>query len=101
MDELQLWENRANDSFGTLVNHVYDVTKEVLDCYSYTDELGINYSIIKNILISYELDGNVRFYLNELKGVLTEYDICNFEEPSESNYTKLAEEILKFENSLN
>ena len=42
MDELQLWENRANDSFGTLVNHAYDVTKEVLG-YSYTDELGIKY----------------------------------------------------------
>ena len=100
MDELQLWENRANDSFGTLVNHVYNVTKEVLG-YSYTDEFGIKYNIIKNILISYELDGDARFYLNELKEVLTEYDICNFEEPSESNYPKLAEEILKFENSLN
>ncbi len=100
MDELQLWENRANDSFGTLVNHVYDVTKEVLG-YSYTDEFGIKYSVIKNVLISYMLDGNVRFYLNELKEVLTEYDICNFEEPSESNYPKLAEEILEFENSLN
>lgn len=100
MDELQLWENRANDSFGTLVNHAYDVTKEVLG-YSYTNEFGIKYNIIKNILISYMLDGNVRFYLNELKEVLTEYDICNFEEPSESNYPKLAEEILEFENSLN
>ena len=100
MDELQLWENRANDSFGTLVNHAYDVTKEVLG-YSYTDELGIKYSVLKNVLISYMLDGNVRFYLNELKEVLTEYDICNFEEPNESNYTKLAEEILEFENSLN
>ena len=100
MDELQLWENRANDSFGTLVNHTYDVTKEVLG-YSYTDEFGIKYSVIKNILISYILDGNARFYLNELKEILTEYDICNFEEPSESNYPKLAEEILEFENLLN
>lgn len=100
MDELQLLENRANDSFGTLVNHAYDVTKEVLG-YSYTDEFGIKYNIIKNILISYMLDGDVRFYLNELKEVLTEYDICNFEEPSESNYPKLTKKILKFENSLN
>ena len=100
MDELQLWENRANDSFGTLVNHAYNVTKEVLG-YSYTDELGIKYSIIKNILIGYMLNGDARFYLNELKEVLTEYDICNFEEPSESNYPKLTKKILKFENSLN
>ena len=61
MDELQLWENRKNDSFGTLLNHAHDITKEVLG-YSYTDELGIKYSIIKNILIGYMLYGDVRFY---------------------------------------
>ncbi len=100
MDELQLWENRKHDKFGTLVNYAHDITKEVLG-YSYTDELGIKYNIIKTILIGYMLSGDVTFYLNELKEVLTEYDICNFEEPSESNYPKLTKEILKFENSLN
>ena len=66
MDELQLWENRKNDNFGKLVNYAHNITKEALG-YSYTDELGIKYSIIKNILIGYMLDGDARFYLNELK----------------------------------
>lgn len=104
MDELQyelkLWESRKNDNFGSLVNHINDVTKEdVLP--SYTDGFGIERSIIKNILAGYMLDGNAQLYLNYLKEILTEYDICNFEEPDESNYPELTKEILEFENSLN
>ena len=96
---MKLWEERANDIVGKLIDFAYKETKDII--YSYTDEFGIEHNPIKSILALYELDGNAKYSIKELKNILYNYDICNFHNIKYSNNIKLARKIVKFEKSLN
>lgn len=99
VEEMKLWEERANDIVGKLIDFAYKETKDII--YSYTDEFGIEHNPIKSILAIYELDGNAKYSIKELKKILYDYDICNFYNIKYSNNIKLARKIVKFEKSLN
>ena len=98
-EEMKLWEERENDEVGKLINLVYNETKDII--YSYTDEFGIEHNPIKSVLAMYELDGNAKCSIRELKNILHNYDICNFENVEYSNNPELANKIVEFEKSLN
>lgn len=98
-EEMKLWGERANDKVGKLIKFAYNATKDSL--YSYEDELGIECNPIKSVLGMYELDGNAKHSIRVLKNVLSNYDICNFDNVEFSNNVKLAKKIIKFEKSLN
>ena len=99
VEEMKLWEERANDKVGKLIDFAYKETKDII--YSYTDKFGIEHNPIKSILALYELDGNAKYSIKELKKILYNYDICNFHNIKYSNNIKLARKIVKFEKSLN
>ena len=64
-EEMKLWEERENDEVGKLINLAYNETKDII--YSYTDEFGIEHNPIKSVLAMYELDGNTKCSIRELK----------------------------------
>lgn len=97
-EEMKLWEERENDEVGKLINFACNETKDIL--YSYKDEFGIEHNPIKSVLDIYELCGNAKNSIGELKHILRNYDICNFADIKYSNNVKLAKKILKFEKSL-
>ena len=98
-EEMKLWEERAKDTVGKLIDFAYKETKDII--YSYTDKFGIEHNPIKSILALYELDGNAKYSIKELKKILYDYDICNFHNIKYSNNIKIARKIVKFEKSLN
>ena len=98
-EEMKLWEERANDKVGKLIDFAYKETKDII--YSYTDKFGIEHNPIKSISAMYALDGNAKYSIRELKNILYNYDICNFHNIKYSNNIKLARKIVKFEKSLN
>ena len=97
-EEMKLWEERENDEVGKLINLAYNETKDII--YSYTDKFGIEHNPIKSVLAMYELDGNAKYSIRELKNILYNYDICNFENVEYSNNVELAKKIVKFEKTL-
>lgn len=97
-EEMKLWEERKNDTVGKLIDFAYKETKDII--YSYTDKFGIEHNPIKSILAIYELDGNSKHSIKELKNILSNYDICNFENVEYSNNPELAKKIVEFEKSL-
>lgn len=97
-EEMKLWEERENDEVGKLINFAYNETKDIL--YSYKDEFGIEHNPINSVLDAYLLDGNAKYSVRNLKNILHNYDICNFDDVKYSNNVELAKKILKFEKSL-
>ena len=95
-EEMKLWDERANDEVGKLIDFAYKETKDII--YSYTDEFGIEHNPIKSVLAIYELDGNVKCSIIELKNILHNYDICNFDNVEYSNNVELTKKIVEFEN---
>ena len=97
-EEMKLWDERANDAVGKLIKFAYEETKDII--YSYVDGFGIEHNPIKSVLDTYELDGNAKNSIEELKYILRNYDICNFADIKYSNNVKLAKKIIEFEKSL-
>ena len=97
-EEMKLWEERENDEVGKLINLAYNETKDII--YSYTDEFVIEHNPIKSVLAMYELDGNTKCSIRELKNILHNYDICNFDNVENSNKVELGKKIVKFEKTL-
>ena len=95
-EEMKLWDKRTNDEVGKLIDFVYKETKDII--YSYIDEFGIEHNPIKSVLAMYELDGNAKCSIRELKNILHNYDICNFDNVEYSNNVELAKKIVEFEN---
>lgn len=98
-EEMKLWEVRANDKVGKLINFTYEETKDIL--HSYTDNFGIEHNPIKGVLAAYTLDGNAKYSIGELKKILKNYDICDFDDVKHSNNVELAKKIVEFEKFLN
>ena len=97
-EEMKLWNERANDKVGKLINFAYNETKDII--YSHTDDLGIEHNPIKSVLDVYAIDGNAKCSLKNLKNILHFYDICNFDDVEYSNNVELAKKIVKFEKTL-
>lgn len=97
-EEMKLWNERANDKAGKLIDFVYKETKDII--YSYIDEFGIEHNPIKSVLDVYVIDGNAKCSLKNLKNILHFYDICNFDDVEYSNNVELAKKIVKFEKTL-
>lgn len=94
-EEMKLWDERANDKVGKLIDFVYKETKDII--YSYEDDLGIEHNQIKSVLDVYVIDGNAKCSIKNLKNILYFYDICNFDDVKYSNNVELAKKIVKFE----
>ena len=75
--EMKLWEERANDKVGKLIDFVYKKTKDII--YSYTDEFGIEHNPIKSVSAMYALDVNVKYSIRELKNILYNMHFYKFE----------------------
>ena len=98
-EEMKLWVERANDKVSKLIDFAYKETKDII--YSYIDGFGSEHNPIKSVLAMYVLDGNIKYSIRELKNILYNYDICNFDNIEYSNNPKLAKKIVEFEKSLN
>ena len=90
-EEMKLWEERANDEFGTILNKIKKATKNYL--YSW-EEMGIEYNAISEYIASYSLDGNRKYVATCIKEVLENYDILG----NHRNIKKLVKEMLKLAN---
>lgn len=71
-EEMKIWEERANDEFGTILNKIQKATKDYL--YSWK-EMGIEYNAISEYITAYSLDGNRKYTATHIKEVLENYDI--------------------------
>lgn len=87
-EEIKLWEERANDEFGLILNKIKEATKDHL--YSW-EEFGIEYNSISEYITAYSLDGDRRWTATHIKAVLENYDII----PNYKNVQKLIDELFK------
>lgn len=90
-EEMRLWEERANDEFGTILKKIQKATKDFL--YSW-EEMGIEYNSLSYPITSYALDGNRKYTAKQIYLVLYNYDILG----NHRNIKKLVEEMLKLAN---
>lgn len=86
--QMNLWEERANDEFGTILNKIYEATKDYL--YSW-EEFGIEYNSISAYITTYSLDGDRRWTATHIQAVLEDYDII----PNHKNVQELINELFK------
>ena len=70
--EMQIWEERANDEFGTILKKIQKATKDYL--YSW-EEMGIEYNSLSYPITSYALDGNREYTAKQIYLILYNYDI--------------------------
>lgn len=87
-EEMKLWEERANDEFGTILKQIKEATKDYL--YSW-EEMGIEYNILSEYITSYALDGNREYVAKSVKNILTEYDILG----NHQNVKKMVNNLFK------
>lgn len=86
--EMELWEKRANDEFGTLLKKI----QKLATPYLYTwEEMGIEYSPISEYITMYSLDGNRKYTATHVKLVLENYDILG----NHRNIKNLVNELFK------
>ena len=90
-EEMKLWEERANDEFGTILKKIQKATKDYL--YSW-EEMGIEYNSLSYPITSYSLDGNRKYIAKQIYLVLYNYDILG----NHRNIKKLVKEMLKLAN---
>lgn len=72
--EMKLWEDRANDEFGKLLNKIKEATKDYL--YSW-EEFGIEHNILSTYITGYSLDGDRKYTATHVMDILINYDIYN------------------------
>lgn len=87
-EEMKLWEERANDEFGTILNQIKEATKDYL--YSW-EEFGIEYNSISEYITAYSLDGDRRWTATHIKAVLEDYDII----PNHRNVKIMVNKLFK------
>lgn len=93
-EEMQLWETRSNDKFGSLIKSI----EKELDGYFLNEETdyGTVSNPVHSILTSYELDGDMESCFNSVCYFLQMYDYCNLKHPTWSNHPSIARMIRKF-----
>ena len=86
--EMQIWEERANDEFGTILKKIQKATKDYL--YSW-EEMGIEYNSLSYPITSYALDGNREYTAKQIYLILYNYDIL----VNHKNIKKLVETLFE------
>ena len=86
--EMQIWEERANDEFGTILKKIRKATKDYL--YSW-EEMGIEYNSLSYPITSYALDGNREYTAKQIYLILYNYDILG----NHKNIKKLVETLFE------
>ena len=89
--QMKLWEERANDEFGTILKKIQKATKDFL--YSW-EEMGIEYNSLSYSITSYALDGNREYTAKQIYLIRYNYDILG----NHRNIKKLVKEMLKLTN---
>lgn len=90
-EEMKLWEERANDEFGQILEKIKKATKDYL--YSW-EEMGIEYNILSEYITSYALDGNRKYTAKAIYNILKNYDILG----NHRNVNRLVSEMNKLAN---
>ena len=87
-EEMKLWEERANDEFGTILNQIKEATKG----YLYTwEDMGIEYNILSEYITTYALYGTREYVAQNIKNILKEYDILG----NHKNVARLVNKLFK------
>lgn len=90
--EMKIWEERSNDDFGKLLKSVIKLTNDYFS--GDIDEDGL---FIKNPIqyysTMYSVDGNRKYVLNAIRGILYNYDIIGNDKGVDSLIKQLQELI--------
>lgn len=70
---MELWETRSKDEFGTILSSLNKLTEDFFP--PYTDDFGINHTLVSDYVTMYALDGNRSYVAKSIKNVLEVYDI--------------------------
>ena len=90
-EEMKLWDERANDEFGKILEKIKKATKDYL--YSW-EEMGIEYNILSEYITGYALDGNRKYTAKSIYNILENYDILG----NHRNIKRLVNEMNKLVN---
>ena len=71
--EMELWETRSKDEFGTILSSLNKLTEDYFPVY--TDDFGISHTLISDYVTTYSLDVNRNYVAQSIKNVLEVYDI--------------------------
>ena len=71
--EMELWEVRSNDEFGTLLKKIKESCVDFF--VAEEDEFGMKSTPLDTYIALYSLDGNRKYIANSVKGILWNYDI--------------------------
>lgn len=87
-EEMKLWEERANDEFGTILKKIQKATKDYLCSW---EEMGIEYNILSAYITGYSLDGDRKYTASAIHNILYNYDILS----NHKNIKKLVETLFE------
>ena len=90
-EEMKLWDERANDEFGKILEKIKKATQDYL--YSW-EEMGIEYNILSEYITGYALDGNRKYTAKAIYNILENYDILE----NHRNVKRLVNEMNKLAN---
>ena len=71
--EMQLWQERANDEFGTCLKEIEKASMKYFGCDE--DEYGIRSTPLSYLVTAYSLDGNRKYTARAFIETLTEWDV--------------------------
>lgn len=71
--EMQLWENRSNDIFGTMLSTLRKVTKDYF--VPEKNEYGISTSPISSLITLYAVDGNIKNVYERAHNICENWDL--------------------------
>ena len=89
--EMKIWEERSNDEFGNLLKSVIKLTNDYFSSDIDGDEIFKN--PIQHYSTLYAVDGNRKYILNSIKGILYNYDIIGNDKGVDSLIKQLYELI--------
>ena len=81
-EKMKLWEERANDEFGKILQSIKELTKDYF--YAEEDEYGNYVTPISNYITAYALDGNRKYTVSSIKNILENWDILGNDEGIDS-----------------
>ena len=93
-EDMKIWEERSNDEFGSLLKSVIKLTNEY-----FTSDIDEDGMTVKNPIqyysTLYTFDGNRKYVLNAIRGILYNYDILGNDKEVDSLIKQLNEIIQK------
>lgn len=71
--QMQIWENRSKDEFGTILKKIEKASMNYFGCDE--DEYGIRSTPLSYPITAYSLDGNRKYTAKVITTTLDEWDI--------------------------